>query len=117
MNSVVKLLVEKASDECSSLVKDKSKSVRGAYEKFSADEKATIGKQAAEHGVLATIRHFSKIYPDHPPKESTVRNWKNQYNHEVVRLKNSRKEVVVRELIDNKRGHPLLLGEEMDEQV
>ena len=34
-----------------------------------------------------------------------------------MRLKNSGKEVVVRELIDNKRGRPLLLGEEMDEQV
>ena len=117
MNSVVEPLVEKASDECSSSVKDKSKSVRGAYEKFSADEKATIGKRAAEHGVLATIRHFSKIYPDCPLKESTDRGWKNQYNREVVRLKNSGKEVVVRELIDNKRGCPLLLGEEMDEQV
>ena len=73
VNNVVEPLVEKASDECSSLVKDNSKSVRGAYEKFSADEKATIGKQAAEHGVLVTIRHSSKIYPDHPLKESTVR--------------------------------------------
>ena len=117
VNSVVEPLVEKASDECSSSVKDKSKSVRGAYEKFSTDEKATIGKQAAEHGVLATIRHFSKIYSDRPLKESTVRGWKKQCNREVVRLKNSGKEVVVRELIDNKRGRLLLLGEEMDEQV
>ena len=82
----------------------KSKSVRRAYEKFSADEKAAIGKRAAEHNVSATIRHFLKIYPDRPLKESTIRGWKNQYNREVVRLKNSGKEVVVRELIDNKRG-------------
>ena len=117
VNSVVEPLVEKASDECSNSAKDKSKSVRGAYEKFSADEKAAIGKRAAEHSVSATIRHFSKIYPDRPLKESTVRGWKNQYNREVVRLKNGGKEVVVRELIDKKRGRPLLLGEEMDEQV
>ena len=117
VNSVVEPLIEKASDECSSSAKDKGKSVRGAYEKFSADEKAVIGRRAAEYGVSATTRHFSKIYADRPLKESTVRGWKNQYNREVVRLRNSGKEVVVRELIDKKRGRPLLLGEEMDEQV
>ena len=44
VNSAVGPLVKKASDECSSLTKDKGKSVRGVYEKFSADEKAAIGK-------------------------------------------------------------------------
>ena len=52
----------------------------------------------AEHGVLATIQHFSKVYPDRPLKQSTVRGWKNQYNRKVVRLKNSGKEVVVSSL-------------------
>ena len=61
VNSVVGLLVEKASDECSISAKDKGKSVRRVYEKFSANEKAAIGKRAAEHGVSATIRHFLKI--------------------------------------------------------
>ena len=46
-----------------------------------------------------------------------MRGWKNQYNREIVRLKNSRKEVVVRELIDNRLGYSLLLGKEMDVQV
>ena len=57
VNSIVKPLVEKASDnKSSSLIKDNGKSsVRGVYEKFSADEKAVIGRRAAEHGVLATI--------------------------------------------------------------
>ena len=116
MNSLVKPLVEKASDECSSVAKDKNKFMRGSYEKFSADDKV-IGKRGAEHGVSATMLHFLKIYPDDPLKECTIRGWKNQYNCEIVRLKNSGKEVVVRELIDNKRGHALLLGEEMDAQV
>ena len=71
----------------------------------------------AEYGVSAAIRHFLKIYPDRPLKESTVRGWKNQYNCEIVRLKNSGKKVVVRELIDNKRGRPLLLGKVMDVQA
>ena len=54
VNSLVKQLVEKTSDGCSSVVKDKSKFMRGAYGKFSADEKAVIGKQAGEHGISAT---------------------------------------------------------------
>ena len=32
-------------------------------------------------------------------------------------LKRSGKEIVVRELIDQKRDHPLLLGEDLDKQV
>jgi len=106
----VKPLVEKACDEGSS-------SKRGGYEKFSADEKTAIGKRAAEHGVTATIRHYSKIYRDRPLKESTVRGWKNHYNQEIVRMKKAGKEIVVRELIDKKQGRPLLLGEEMDKEV
>ena len=93
--------------------KDKGKgSMRGEYEKFSADEKARVGKRAAEHSVLATICHFSKVYQDHPLKESTVRGWKKQYNREVLKLRKAGKEVVVRELIYQKRGRPLLLGDQ-----
>ena len=56
------------------MAKDKSIFMRGLYEKFSADQKVAIGKQAAEHGISATmLRTFSKIYPDHPLKECTVR--------------------------------------------
>jgi len=48
VNSIVKPLVEKASDKSSSWTKDKGKSsVRGVYEKFSADEKAAIRRRAA----------------------------------------------------------------------
>ena len=73
INCAVKPLVEKTCDEASSLK-------RGGYEKFSADEKTAIGKTAAEHSVMATVRHYSKIYQDCPLKESTVRGWKNHYN-------------------------------------
>ena len=38
------------------MAKDKSKFMRGAHEKFSADEKAAIGKRVAEHGISATFR-------------------------------------------------------------
>ena len=94
-----------------------SSSSRGRYEVFSSDEKAKIGKRAAEYGVLASIRHFSKIYPDRVLKESTVRGWKNKYKNELLKLQKSNEEVVVRELVDRKRGRPLLLGNELDVQV
>ena len=83
---------------------DKGKTTQGMYEKFSSDEKARVAKHAAEHGVLSTVRHYAKIWPDRPLKEGTVRGWKNRYNCEVAMLKRSGKEIVVRELIDQKRG-------------
>ena len=33
---------------------------RGPYEHFTPDEKATVGKKAAEIGVAATVKSFSK---------------------------------------------------------
>ena len=96
---------------------DGNSSSRGKYEIFSPDEKAKIGKRAAEFGVLATICHFSKKYLDRVLKEATVRGWKNKYKNELLKLKKSGKEVVVRELVDRKCGRPLLLGNELDQQV
>ena len=109
VNAAVKPVIEEQMDGNSSS--------RGKYEIFSPDEKAKIGKRAAEFGVLATIRHFSKKYPDRVLKEATVRGWKNKYKNELLKLKKSDKEVVVRELVDRKRGRPLLLGNELDQQV
>ena len=50
----------------------RGQTTRGTYEKFSADEKARVAKHTAEYGVLSTIRHFAKIWPDRPLKEGTV---------------------------------------------
>ena len=46
---------------------------RGAYTKFTPAQKAEIGKQAAEHGVAATVRYFGNKYPGF--QESSVRTW------------------------------------------
>ena len=94
-----------------------SSSSRGRYEVFLPDEKAKIGKRVAEYGVLASICHFSKIYLDLVLKESTVRGWKNKYKNEILKLKKSNEEVVVRELVDKKRGRPLLLDNKLGVQV
>ena len=94
VNNTVKPIVE--------TLMEKGKATRGTYEKFSADEKARVAKRAAEYGVLSTVRHFSKIWPERPLKEATVRGWRNKYNREVSVLKKSGKEIVVRELVDQK---------------
>ena len=114
VNKVVKSIVEEAMKV---EAKGNSLGSRGKYEIFSADEKTMIGKRAAEHGILSTIRHFSKVYPNRVLKESTVRGWKNRYINEIAQLKKASKDVVVRELVDKKRGHPLLLGKELDAEV
>ena len=67
--------------------------------KTSEKDKRKRSMRAAEHGVLATIRHFSEVYQDHPLKE---RDWKNNYNHEVLKLRKAGKDKVVRELIHQK---------------
>ena len=41
----------------------KTTSKRGMYDHFTLKEKARIEKKVAEHGVTATIRYFSKLFP------------------------------------------------------
>ena len=36
---------------------------RGPYTKFTSERKAEIGKRAAEHGVVATVRYYEKQFP------------------------------------------------------
>ena len=87
--------------------------------KYTAEQKAEIGKRAAENGVVSAIRYFSKNskYPN--LKESSVRDWRNAYTRELkmkCRESNESKPVVT-ELVQKKRGRPLLLGNELDEYV
>ena len=44
----------------------------GAYEHFTPEEKAQIGKRAAEYGVTASLRYYSRAFPGQSLKESTV---------------------------------------------
>ena len=89
---------------------------RGPYERFTAEEKVQIGKRAAEHGVTATVRYCSRKYHGHMVKDSSVQMWRNKYLEELKRKK-SGKEMVVKELPNRENGRPLLLGEELDQQV
>ena len=45
---------------------------RGPYTKFTPEQKAEIGKRAAEHGVVATVRYYEKRFPGNT---RSVRKW------------------------------------------
>lgn len=95
--------------------KSSSPTTRGSYCVYTDDEKFLIGKRAAEMGVTSTIRHFKEKFSDRPLKESTVRTWKNKYVDELKEAKE--KGGKVEKLSSRSRGHPLLLGKELDNQV
>ena len=90
---------------------------RGSYEQFTAEEKARIGKRAAEHGVASTVRYFNKVFSDRIVKESSVRTWKKKYLQEIAKRRCAGQELDVKELPNQKTGRPLLLGDELDRQV
>ncbi len=89
---------------------------RGRYTFVRAEEKIQIARRAAENGIAATIRHYAKMFPD--LKESSVRTWRNSYRLEIKkRVRCGEDNLTVSELPTKKRGRPLLLGEELEEQV
>ena len=79
LSQVIPLIVIKeANDSVCNAVKLQGK--RNPYLKsVTPKKKAEIAKYAAENGILASIRHFSKEFPDNTLKESTVRGWKVTY--------------------------------------
>ena len=91
---------------------------RGIYAKFTPEQKADIGKRAAEHGIESTVRYYSKWLPDCPLKESSVRMWRNAYIAEIrKKWAEHSEDMSVKRLPEKKRGHPLFLGVELDRQV
>lgn len=84
---------------------------RGVYGVVSPDDKAKIAKYAAENGVSASLRHFKRgnAFPD--LKESTVRGWAKAYKDGLSTGGS------VFKLPERRRGRPLLLGKDLDDQV
>ena len=60
-NKEVKEVIQntEAGTHCSDTNKSAG-ATRGAYERFTAEEKVQIGRRAAQHGVAATVRFCSK---------------------------------------------------------
>ena len=58
--------IRQANEEVQPLIKEENqaaaKKTRSPYSVFTAEEKATIGKRAAEFGVTNTIHHFKKQF-------------------------------------------------------
>ena len=85
--------------------------------KVTAEQKATIGKYAAEHGFVNAIRHFVPDFPEGALKENTVRGWKKAYLSEIQSQRRAGKDLSVTELPTKKLGHPLLLGETLEKKL
>ena len=91
---------------------EKVRGPRGPYISVTPAQKYAIGQRAAENGVTATLRYYAKRFPDLQLKETTVRRFKNNYQASLKTPVSDTKE-----LLSKKRGRPLLIGEELDEQV
>jgi len=65
------------------LVLAKKSSKRSPYLRANGEQKAIIGKYAAENGIVQFIRHFQSKILDNFLKESTVCGWKNAYLKEL----------------------------------
>ena len=88
---------------------------RGEYLHLTPAQKFSIGRRAAENGVTATIRYYAKAFPNLPLKETTVQRLKNSYQLSLKAGQGSSKDF--QELPGKKRGRPLTIGEELDQQV
>ena len=85
---------------------------------MSAKEQATIGEYAAKNGIAAAICHFKRNGEFQNLKESSIHGWKNAYCKKLL-SQSSQKcgPVEISELPQKHRGRPLLLGEELEDEV
>ena len=86
---------------CRTVTRAEAGHTHGPYEHFTPDEKATVGKKAAEIGVAATVKSFSKQFHSRVLKENTVRD---KYLKELERKRKAREEMIVHEIPEKKRG-------------
>ena len=64
--------IKELNKEVIALVNSNTMGKRSPYLKVMAEQKATIGKYAAEHGIITAICHFVAEFPKGALKESTV---------------------------------------------
>ena len=68
-------VIEEANKEVSKLITSAGRK-RSPYLKVMPHQKAAIAKYAAENGIVNSIWHFKKVFPEETLKESTIRGWK-----------------------------------------
>ena len=110
-------VIASANAEVEKLLNDDciKKNVRGPYKKYSAKDRAEIGKYASQHGLTAAAGHFSRKLGVNMSK-STIQSIKKSYL-DGVREKRARDDEDLTLLPGKKRGRHLLLGDELDKQV
>ena len=80
--------IREVNKEVSSALKEK----RAPYIKATQDQKAVIGRYAADHGVVNAIRRYQDDFLADILKESTIRGWRDAYCREVdLRVEEAKK--------------------------
>jgi hypothetical protein len=101
------------------------------YNDYTPEERASIGKYAAENGIASAVRHFSRVGSKKVP-ETTARRLKTEYLQKMKELvkgggvaggsgdagiTEDNAVAVVKILPTKAQGRPLLLGAELDKSV
>ena len=99
--------------------KPQKASPRGKYNDYTPQERAWIGKYAAENGPTKAAKHFSQVLNRKVP-ETTARRLKAEYLQRATELPRTCSDgavPVVLSLSTKQQGRPLLLGSELDGAV
>ena len=97
--------------------------IRGKYNSYTAEQRAEIGKYAAENGATNAAKRYTAAWGIRI-NESTARRLKSEYleklKEEVSKSKRAMQEsgsITIKALETKERGRPLLLGAELDAAV
>lgn len=115
-NPVVARQVPTANESVQSMHETSSKQARpsrGPYNMFKAEDKARVGRFAAENGNTKAAKRFSTEFKFNI-SESTVRNFKRAY---LAELNKNHSPDDINRLSHKHQGRPVLLGETFDQDV
>ena len=82
--------------------------------KYADEERYMIGKYASENGATYTVRKYKKQFQKW--NESTARSMKQKYEDELKRAVREKREIQ-KAIRQDKRGRPLMLGEELHTKI
>ena len=93
-------------------------SSRRSYIHLTPAQKFQIGKRASEHGSTNALHYYKATFPELPKlKETSVRRFKDTYRENLKKRVRCDSADEVKELPNKKMGRPLLVGEDIDQQV
>ena len=104
-----------ANETITTAMEKSSKRKRGQYLTHVNDSRLAIAKFANTYGATKAARKFST--PDKKLSESTVRTWVNKFRKEMKDTAKDVDEMTAQDMSYKPRGRPLLLGDELDQQV